>query len=255
MSKLIDKLNQAAHVSPQPMGFGSSRSASPRPGMILIASLNQPDLADLSDYVAGADAGLWRISSGSQLKSFQKAAKAVPGMPWGCVLDIDSEKDLENIIKSADDFIVFPMDMSLALPEDEKLGRVLLIDSSLNAGLLRAIDSLPVNAVLVKSVQENRLTWHDLSFFNLLSGLLSKPLLAITPSTITAGELLSLWKAGVDGIVIDVEVDKPSGKVKELRQIIDGLSYPRSRRRGKVEALLPQMKIDTPVPDDIEEEE
>ena len=255
MSKLIDKLKQASQGSPQPMGFGTSRSAKMKPGMILIASLNQANADGLADYMSGADAGLWHISSASQIKTLQKASKSIPDLPWGWWLDSDAEKDLEKLLKLGDDFVVFPIDASLALPQDDKLGRVLLIDSSLNASLLRAIDTLPVNAVLVKSGQDSRLTWQDLAFFSLLSSVLTKPLLAGTPSTISNDELQSLWEAGVDGIVIEVEVDKPAGKVNELRQLIDGLSYSKSRKRGKVEPLIPYLKSDTGVTSEDEEEE
>lgn len=255
MSKLIDKLKQASQGSPQPMGFGPSRSAPMNPRLILIASLNQANADGLADYVAGADAGLWHISTASQIKPCQQASKTTPDLPWGWWLDSDGEKDVEKLLKLGDDFVVFPIDASLALPQNDKVGRVLQIDSSLNAGFLRAIDTLPVNAVLVKSGRDNRLTWHDLAFFNLLSSLLTKPLLVSTPSTIAADELQSLWEGGVDGLVIEVEVDKPAGKVNELRQLIDGLSYPRSRKRGKLEPLLPQLKSDTSIMSEDEEEE
>jgi len=255
MSKLIDKLKQASGDSPQPMGFGLSRSAKIKPRMILIASLNQANADGLADYVSGADAGLWHISSASEIKTLQKASKLIPDMPWGWWLDSGAEDDLEKLLKLGTDFVAFPIDASLALPPDDEVGLILQVDTSLNAGFLRAIDTLPVNAVLVKSGENNRLTWQDLAFFSLLSSVLTRPLLAGTPSTISKDELQSLWEAGVDGIVIEVEADKPAGKVNELRQLIDGLSYSRSRERGKLEPLLPYLKSDTGITSEDEEEE
>ena len=255
MGKLIDKLKLASQTSPQPMGFGLSKSAPKKPTMVVIASLTEANVDDLTDYVSGADAGMWHVLAGSQIKTLRKASKTVPDLPWGWWLGGGSEAEIEKILKLGGDFVIFPpASTPLATSRDDKTDRVLQKEASLSEGLLRTINDLPVNAVLVSSRQDNLLTWHDLMFFRRVAGLLTKPLLATVPSNVGANELQSLWDAGVNGIVVEVGVGKPAGKLSELRQTINGLSYPRSRPLGKVEPLLPHVKQEPDVVSEDEEE-
>ncbi len=62
MGELVDELNRTAKGGPQAMGFRAGQIASPKPRMLLIASLTQADAGDPADCIAGADAGLLPIS-------------------------------------------------------------------------------------------------------------------------------------------------------------------------------------------------
>ena len=256
MGKLIDKIKLASQASPKPMGFGPSKSAPAKPALVLVASLSQANVEDLSDYVSGADAGLWHVSPGADIKTFDKASVSVPDLPWGWWLDGGSEKEIAKVLKLGGDFVVFPAaNTPLAILQDEKVDRILHVEPSLNEGALRTINALPVNAVLATSEQAGLLTWHDLIFFQRLATLLTKPLLATIPSNVSTSELQSLWDAGVDGVVVEIEAGKPVGKINKLRQIINGLTYPKSRQKGKVEPLLPHIKSDIELIDEDEEDE
>jgi len=223
--------------------------------MVVIASLTEANVDDLADYVSGADAGLWHVLAGSQIKTLRKASKTVPDLPWGWWLGGGSEAEIEKILKLGGDFIIFPAASTpLAISRDDKVDRILQIETSLSEGPLRTINDLPVNAVLVSSRQDNLLTWHDLMFFQRAASLLTKPLLVTVPSNVGANELQSLWEVGVDGIVVELEVGKPAGKLNELRQTINGLSYPRSRQRGKVEPLVPHIRQEPEIVSEDEEE-
>ena len=62
------------------------------------------------------------------------------------------------------------------------------------------------------------------------------------------------WEAGVDGVVVEVGAKPPAGKLTELRQAIDKLTFP-PRKRTKVEALLPHINGETKTVTEEEEEE
>lgn len=253
MGKLIDKLKLASQASPQSIGFGPSKAAPMKPTMLIIARLTEANVDDLADYVSGADAGLGNVLAGSQIKTLHKASQTVPDLPWGWWWGDSDPGEIERILKLGGDFVIFPPTSTLlATLRDNKTDRILQIETSLSEGLLRTIDALPVNAVLVASEQDALLTWHDLMFVRRVAGLLTKPLLVTVPSNVGANELQSLWDAGVNGIVVEVEVGKPAGKLNELRQTINGLSYPRSRPLGKVEPLLPHIRQE---PDTVSEGE
>ena len=245
MSRFIDKLNQVSRVVPQAMGFRMAQPVSEKPKILLIAGLTQAKSGELADCVVGADAGLLRIpKSSSGAKTLREMSQAAPDIPWGGWLRDINEGGMKQMAKAGCDFVVFPAaNTPLALPQNDEMGKILEVESSLSEGLLRTVNELPLDAVLIAAEQEGEypLTWHHLMLFQCFADLLTKPLLASIPSNVTANELQALWKAGVDGVVIEVEVGQPVDRLKELRQVIDKLAFPSQRKRGKAEALLPHI--------------
>jgi len=241
MSQLIDKLNQITQPVPQPMGFRMGQPVSPKPKMLLIASLNQINLNSLADYVAGADGGLLPISQSSEAKALQEVPQAIPDIPWGGWLKDSGQAEIDQVVKAGCDFVVFPAaKTSLAILQNDKVGKILEVEASLSEGLLRTIDELPVDAVLTAGEQgEGFITWRHLMLFQHFVNLVTKPLLVFIPSNVTPIELLALWEVGVDGVIVEIKVGQPVGRVSELRQAIDKLAFPPQRKRGKAEALLP----------------
>lgn len=248
MSRLIDKLNQVSKVAPQPIGF-KVQPISQVPKLLLIASLAQTDIDGLADYVAGADAGLLHISKlSSGAKTLQKVCQVVPDIPWGGWLRDIGQGEVKQMVKVGCDFMVFPATTtSLAILQGDELGKILQVEVSLNEGLLKAADELPVDAVLVGSEQEGEyfLTWHHLMIFQRFASLLTKPLLVSIPPNVTANELQALVEAGVDGVIVEVGIGKPVQRLSQLRQAVDKLTLPSSRKRGKPEALLPHISGET----------
>lgn len=255
MSRFIDKLSQVSQVVSQPMGFRAAQPVSQKPKMLLIASLARVDVDSLADYVAGADAGLLPISKlSSGAETPKKIPQVVSDIPWGGWLGDVGREGIEQMAGVGFDFMVFPTSSKLlAIPESDKVGKVLQVEASLTEGLLRAVDEMPIDAVFVAGEQErgHSLTWHHLMVFRRFADLLTKPLLASVSSDVSANELLALWEAGVDGVIVEAgEV----GKLKELRQIIDKLAFPQ-RKRGRQEALLPRISVETATTTEEEEEE
>ena len=257
MSRFIDKLNQVSRVMPQSMGFRRTQPVSGKPKILLIAGLTEASVGGLADYVAGADAGLLpipKLSSGA--KTLREMSQAVPDIPWGGWLRNVDQSGIKQMAKSGCDFVVFPAaNTPLALLQNDEMGKILEVESSLSEGLLRTVNELSIDAVLVAAEGEGEysLTWHHLMLFQRFGDLLTKPLLASIPPNVTANELQALWEAGVDGVVIGVGTGQPADRLKELRQVIDKLAFPSQRKRGKAEALLPH--IDSEVSIVAEEEE
>ncbi|MBM4432926.1 MAG: hypothetical protein FJ025_02895 [Chloroflexi bacterium] len=257
MSKLIDKLNWVSQTAPQPLGFRTAQPVAPKRKMLLIVSFAQTSAENLTDYIDGADAGLLHISSlSSGAKALQKISQATPDIPWGVRLKDSGTGEIKQLIKAGCDFIVFSAGTPLAMLQKEDVGKVLEVEPSLSEGLLRTLNELPADAVLIDGTQDgdSSLTWHHLMLFQRFAALLTKPLLASTPSDITDSELQALWDAGVDGIIIEVKAGQPAERLKELRQSIDKLT-PAPRKRGKVEALLPRIAERAELATEEEEEE
>ena len=95
MSRLVDKLKKISQDAPQPMGFRAAQSATPKPKMLLIASLTRAETGNAADYVAGADGGLVIISASSEAKALKEASEAAPDIPWGAWLKGSSQIEME----------------------------------------------------------------------------------------------------------------------------------------------------------------
>ncbi len=259
MSKLIDKLNQVSQAVPQPVGFRMAQLVSPKPKILLVASLAQADVEDLADCMAVADAGLLHISElSSGAKTLQKISQVVPDIPWGGWLRASGQGEIKQMLKVDCDFVIFPAaNTSLAIFQGDEVGKILEVESSLSDGLLRAVNELPVDGVLIASEQAKGyfLTWHHLMLFQRFAGLLTKPLLVSIPLSVTASELQALWGAGVDGVIVEVGVGQPAERLKKLRQLIDKIVFPSPRKRKKAEALLPYIGRETSVVTEEEGEE
>ena len=243
MSRLIDELNRVAESTPQPMGFRAAHSTPSKPRILLVASLSKiGDTDRLAACVDGADAVLLRLTK-SQLaaKTLPTTAGSLPDMPWGCFLEDTGANKIETLVKAGCDFVVFPAASRVsAAPQDDKVGKILQVESSLGEGLLRGVNDLPVDAVLATDIYEDggSMAWHHLMLFQRLANLLTKPLLVPVPLNVTAGELKALWETGVDGVVVEVDTEKPGG-LQEMRREIGELPQRSPRKRGKAEALLP----------------
>jgi len=227
--------------------------------MLLIASLTQVGNTDsLADDVSGADAVLLHITKAQAgAKILQAVAQSLPDIPWGRWLADTGNKEITATVQAGGDFIVFPVtDTVSAIPEDDKTGKILQVDLSHSDGLLKAVNELPVDAVLaVPEREEGSLTWFQLMVFQHFASLLTKPLLVSAPLNITADELKVLWTAGVDGVVVRVSTEQPVGRLKELRRAIDDLRLLPPRKRGKSEALLPYAGRKTATGTDAEDED
>lgn len=251
MSKLIDRLIQTAETVSQPMGFKAGRAAPSKPKMALIVRIEAAaSAAQLADYAAGADAVIIApADAGKNITS------SLADTAWGLWLEG------KGPVPADADFAILPLNSELGLAGLEKTGKILLIESSLSEGLIRAINELPADAVLLADDGEaaSVITWHRLMLCQRLADLLSKPLLATAPLTVGGDELKALWQAGVDGVVITVKAAKEAAKLKELRQIIDKSDFP-ARSRKRVTALLPRLSEESgaaaaDVEDDEEEED
>jgi len=241
------------------MGFRAAQPIPDKPGILLIASLAQADVDNLADRVAGADAGLLRIAKlSSGAKALGKVSQAAPDIPWGGWLEGIAEDEVEQMVKVGFDFVVFPpASTSLAILKDDKAGKILEINTSLSEDLLPTVDELPTDAVLVAGEQEKDyfLTWQHLMFFQRCADLLTKPLLVSVPSNVSTNELQTLGEAGVNGVVVRIESEQPTGRFKELRQAIDKLVFPAPRKPRKAEPLLPYPSGKTNIAAEEEEEE
>jgi len=255
MSRFIDRLKQVSQGAPQHIGFRRAPAALEKPKIQLVARLAEGDIDSLADYTGGADAALLPVSRASSgRETLKRISEAMAEVPWGGWLGDIAPGKVRQIVRQGCDFVVFPAaGTPLTMAGGDEAGKILQVEASLSEGLLRAVNELPVDAVLVTSEEKGKdpLTWYELMLFQRLATLLTKPLLVSVPPGVSAGELQALWEAGVDGVVVEAG----TGVVQGLRQTIDGLTFPIPRKREKREALLPRAGGESGVVAETEEEE
>lgn len=221
------------------MGFRAG-GAKPRPRMLLVAHIVG---VGAKASIAGADAALLSIPKTGLPKTL---AKAFSDIPWGGWLEEVTGPAVKQLVKGGADFIVFPAASVSKAVLEEDLGKIVEVEAALDAGLLRAMDDLPINGVLIAG-EKPSLTWQDLMLFRRGVNILSKPLLVAVSPEISSSELQALCEAGVAGVVV-------GERWAELRQMIDKMPSPKAGRRRAV-ALVPRIVDDVKAVAEEEEEE
>lgn len=258
MSRLIDEFQKATRAVTPAMGFRTARSTAPALKMLLIAGLEPGAIKSPAVNLEHTHAALIRFTGAAPTaKASQQIAASLPDIPWGFSLGDDDNKKAATLIKAGGDFMVFPAASRLsAIPGDEKLGKILQVESSMDDGLLRAVNDLPVHAVLIADTFEGggSLVWHQLMIYQHLANFISKPLIVPAPASTTEAEVKALWDTGVDGIIVEMDA-AGTEDLKTLRQAIDNLPARSARKRGKAEALLPHLAGEASAEPPEEEEE
>jgi hypothetical protein len=260
MSRLIEKLINARKTEVRSMGFALSKPSGEKPRMLLIAGIAAGNPDKVSGALDAVDAALIEVEKAGDLKAVKKLCQARDGLPAGGWLKVENNDILQDLSEVSCDFTVFPAASPVAITENEKMGRVLELDPTIGEGLLRTVNDLPLDAVLVSGKgKENRLTLDHLMFIRRLAYIISKPILVSIPDSLSAADLQSLWDMGVSGVFVEAVTEESAEKLKAMRLAIEKLTPPSARKKEKMTAILPQMQAEAPAPhedeDDGEEED
>ena len=256
MSRLIDKLTKIRQIESQPMGFALGRVTSESSRMQLLAYLSSENVNKLFDSVSSADAILVEITKSDSVATLEKLCRSKNGAPTGGWLKTSASGTLKKALNITCDFIIFPSDTELNVIPKEKVGRILVVEASWSEGLLRTINDLPVEAVLLAgSEAEATLTLNRLMLFQRLIYMVNKPVLVSTPANLTDTELQALWDMGISGIVIQVSDDESAKGLSELHKYIERLAPPAFRKKNRASAILPRPSVEEPKTEENEEED
>jgi hypothetical protein len=257
MSKFIERLNEALHPAPLPMGFNRKPAESRRKARILLIAAPDKTYSDgVADMVNGADAVLLPVDSIPG--AGDATVKAIPNVPCGESLTSGDAPKLEAISKNGCDFIIFRADkMGLDILQYEKMGKILGVDAQIEDGILRTVNTLPVDAIFIRheGSEPSYFTWHDLMVFRRFTDFVSKPIMVAVTAPLTEKEILALWEAGVDAMVVATGPGAAGETLKKLRQEIDKVTFPAQRRVSKREAIVPHIIPEAPKEEKEDEEE
>ena len=252
MSKLADRLRSLSESSGAPIGFHPARSDVRSPSMLLVVGLSGTQAKEatiVSDLAA--DAGLI-VSEGTSAKTFKEVVEAVGDIPLGVFVKGMREKEIDELVSLGCDFVVFDIGDSALILGKKEVGRFLMIEPSMDQGLVRAINSFEVDGVIIGG-GDSVISVERLLVSRRLVELLEKPVITKLPSLVAREELVSLWQGGVDGVVS--ASTQSTEALGELKKMLSGLPKRTRNTRTATGVVLPGYGGDMVGEEDEQEEE
>ena len=244
MSRIADKLGKL-HKTSTRLGFGFASRETPERRMLLVASYEGVVSADAVQAVSEvADAVVLR--GPKELGGLDTVE-----LPIGCWIGHDAELP-ENLSSEACDFVVCAVEGPAAILAVEGLGWIAAMEQGAEASHLRAVAEVGAEAVLVSadSIDLALLsTYVELRRMRLLS---NRPLLIRVDTMLNGDQLVSLSRAGVDGLI--VPADGGPSVLQELHQVLEATAS-RMRKSRRDEAVAIVGHAVGPSHEDVPEEE
>lgn len=241
------------------MGFGSAHAADPKiPLLALVASIPTPD-ANMAAVAAqgGADALLIQVGSvEKELGDLEKAAQAAGDVPCGVTTEAVLPEDVDKLLSAGADFVMLNTDVAPgAILGNESIGKIAVIDPYLDDTLLRALDRLPIDAILVDLDQGNELylTLREVMACRRIVDMVRKPVMVRVSNKLAADDLANLRDMGVESIQVALSAASSDENLARLRKLIDELPA-RRKPRDKADVVLPHQR-ETMKADEVEDDE
>jgi hypothetical protein len=248
MSRFLKRLEQISNAAPAPMGFGAARGQR-TPGMALVGLVSKNYSAGIAAVVDLApDAAL--LTGAVNAAAMRQAHRALgEATPWGVRVGSLTDEDAKAYSDGGCDLLAFPLQSTaLGAVASDSIARILSLEADIELERLRALDSLPVDALLLPKANITApWTLGDLAAVTAVSRRVSKYILLEVSQPPGAAELVALRDAGVHGLVVDV-ASAPSGSLAGLKAAL--LNMPRRRpvRRERAAASLPDSVFPTVEP-------
>jgi hypothetical protein len=206
--------------------------------MLLIVGLARTQVKEARIVAeVNADAGLV-LSGDTSGEVVKQMVEAVGSVPLGVFVKSMSEGKMNELESKGCDFVVFDIQIPAAVLQKGRMGKFLMIEPSLEQGLVGAINSLEVDGVFISSKSgDSFVAVEHLLFCRRLVELLEKPVVMALPPSVTKTELTSLWQAGIDGVVISST--QPVATLTELKKMIGDLPRGARGRCARAGVVLP----------------
>jgi hypothetical protein len=234
MSKLTERMRRAARTEARPVGFTTIATV-PQPTMLVIADLSAKDATKAADIAAdGADALLVPDEAADAVLK----ATAGSATPVGVRLPRGDHARVAALHEAGADFIVLGEDSAASALMQDDLSFILEVDGEPSDTDLRALDALPVEALLVPAV-DGALTIRRSIGLRRFVAFARKPLMLPVGADTEGADLEALRELNVLLVLI------PAAAVSGARERIAALP-PRRRRREESTVGVPMTIIGQP---------
>ena len=158
--------------------------------------------------------------------------EAVGRLMWGGSVELGGRPEVQRLERAGCDLALLRNPGLQADALAPEIDKILEVEEEWSDSLLRAVEALPVAAVLYRVNSVEHLTIQQLIELQRVVLLVRKPLIASLAPSIGPDSLRVLRDAGVAGIMV-----VPS-KVKDFRSALRALPPPK-KTRDKVDAIVP----------------
>ncbi|MCL0060324.1 hypothetical protein M1N88_00330 [Dehalococcoidia bacterium] len=238
MSEFIKKLERISREKAQPLGFGGiARNKSS--AMMLIGQLPQAQAGIGNSISEEVDALLFDVMDSDGLAKALSKEAIVP-VPWGIRLGTADLGALAQLADAGCDYLVFKPEVPARIVAEERMGKVLEVDTSLGDSLARAIGQIPLEAILLRNDEESSLSVQQLLDYQRLIAFAGTLAIALLPADIS--DLEALWGIGVRGLVIDVSGEDRHEKLAMVKEAIRKLPASRRKPRERISPILPAVQ-------------
>lgn len=225
MSEFLKRLDTVAEGGSTPMGFGTANRKERFPTLACLGVVrgSHSELQSLADE--GCLAGVLVVGDDG------KTIEGMGNTPWGVwPTSVDPDTVARYREKGCDFLVCSPERLQLTALEEEGLGFFLALPLDLDDRSLRAVESLPVDGVLLTTEElKPPLTVEHLMRVGAVRTMFGKHILVEASPELCQAELVQLRDVGMVGIAVDLEGISLEF-LKELQQRI--ASLPREGRAG-----------------------
>jgi len=247
MSKLIDKLDKMTQGDIKPFGFAASVTKSTAPQMLIIARTKLDDDAKTIPII-DAEAVLLSVDDASKtVDTVNRIGKERLADIWGIEAKNVSKKEADQLAKTGCDFIVLKLTSPTpVLMSDENLAKVIQINSSIEESMIKALNSLPVDALIVQDDSNLQdFTVENLVMYSRLEAMAQQPLLLVVSLELAKDNLEVLRDTGVNGLILDWSGAASNKKFAEIKKAIESLPKSKKKKKGHANAVLPNLSSAT----------
>ena len=165
MSKFTDKLHKISRSVATPIGFHSATSEPGDSPLLLIAGIFSADIKKVKSLDGiSIDAALI-FNQNLGLKKVKQFVKVLRDAPLGIIINQLSEINNDNSATAGLDFIAFDKHVAMTNIERTSVGKLFMIDASLNMDLIKAVNELDIDGVIIDNSQADLLTVEHLPAF------------------------------------------------------------------------------------------
>ena len=221
--------------------------------MMLIGRLAAKELSKNSHLWKAQVDALLIASDSWDKRPLDRIAKSLGDRLWGASVGGLDEEQAQRLKAAGCDYVVFDAEATAAgVLNDEDLGKILALGPDLSEDVARAIQELPIDAVLF-SPQEGLLplTVQRLIDIQLVRSQVDKPFVMAMPSELGQPELEAFRNTDVAGLAFEIS---SADRVAELRETISNLPRRKPRARSR-DAIVPQVAAGFTRPEQGGEEE
>ena len=243
MSRLVDRLQQVSEGAPQPLGFVPAARQERALPLVLIAQVSKPgDKVTAAAAESGAEFVIVPFEASGRAKP--KAPAGIGEAPWGVRAGELSEAAHAQLKEAGCDFVVIDAEGTpVRLLGDEDVAAVAVAPAGAEDRLLRALDALPCEAVLVDVEPNGTLTLGEMIEYSAVATGLSQTLLAPAAASWGRGEFEQLRDLGFSGIVVTVRTVEEARALADVRDAIRQMPNRSRRRDERPAARVPQLSV------------